>query len=159
MNERVKSHNGKSDPSWRCSLLPRAVPRVKDPSSCCSSRCLICDGSPRTRRLPSRNCHPNEHECGLQRRRRRGLESVAGDLPLLEYHAVRDDRTRPAHAALNGMILVADQEVWHDHFPPWGFNCRCTITATDEVLCWLHSLQSRRRSGNLLRQARQPNES
>jgi uncharacterized protein with gpF-like domain len=34
-----------------------------------------------------------------------------------------DDRTRLAHAALNGMILPADHEFWRDHVPPWGFNC------------------------------------
>ena len=65
--------------------------------------------------------------------RRRGLEAVTDDLPFWEYHAVMDDRTRPAHAALNGTILPADHEFWRDHFPPWGFNCRCTITATDEI--------------------------
>ncbi|HEY6330146.1 MAG TPA: ADP-ribosyltransferase [Blastocatellia bacterium] len=65
--------------------------------------------------------------------RRHGLEAVVDDLPYWEYHAVMDDRVRPTHAALNGMILPANSPFWNDHFPPWGFNCRCTITATDEV--------------------------
>jgi SPP1 gp7 family putative phage head morphogenesis protein len=63
--------------------------------------------------------------------RRQGLEAVKEDLPFWEYHAVMDDRTRPAHAALSGMILRADSPFWNEHFPPWGFNCRCTVTATD----------------------------
>jgi len=65
--------------------------------------------------------------------RRHGLEAVADDLPYWEYHAVMDDRVRPTHAALNGLILPANSPFWNSHFPPWGFNCRCTVTATDEI--------------------------
>ena len=65
--------------------------------------------------------------------RRRALESVADDLSYWQYHAVMDDRVRPSHAALNGLILPADHEFWNDHYPPWGFNCRCSVTATDEI--------------------------
>jgi hypothetical protein len=42
---------------------------------------------------------------------------------------VLDDRTRPQHAALDGLILPASHEFWDEHYPPWGFNCRCTVTA------------------------------
>lgn len=55
--------------------------------------------------------------------RRRGLEDVADDLPYWEYHAVLDDRTRPAHAALDGLIKPANDPFWDEHYPPWGFNC------------------------------------
>jgi len=65
--------------------------------------------------------------------RRRGLEDVSNDLPFWEYHAVLDDRTRPTHAALDGIILPANHEFWSDHFPPWGFNCRCSVTATAKM--------------------------
>lgn len=61
--------------------------------------------------------------------RRRALEEVTDDLSLWEYHAVMDDRTRPQHAALDGMVLPADHPFWDEHYPPWGFNCRCTVTA------------------------------
>lgn len=61
--------------------------------------------------------------------RRRGMEEVSDILPLWQYSAVMDDRTRPAHAALHGMILPATHEFWNDHYPPWGFNCRCVVTA------------------------------
>ena len=63
--------------------------------------------------------------------RRQALEGVADDLPFWQYHAVLDDRTRPKHAALDGIILPANHEFWSDHFPPWDFNCRCSVTATD----------------------------
>ena len=65
--------------------------------------------------------------------RRHALESATDDLPLWEYHAVMDDRTRPQHAALDGMILPADHPFWDEHFPPWGFNCRCATTARAEL--------------------------
>lgn len=64
--------------------------------------------------------------------RRRALEDAADDLPYWQYHAVMDDRVRPTHAALNGLILPANHPFWNDHFPPWGFSCRCAVQATDE---------------------------
>ncbi len=65
--------------------------------------------------------------------RRRALESTVEDFPFWQYHAVMDDRVRPTHAALNNMILPATSPFWTDHFPPWDFNCRCSVTATDEL--------------------------
>jgi SPP1 gp7 family putative phage head morphogenesis protein len=65
--------------------------------------------------------------------RRQALEELKDDLPFWQYHAVMDDRTRPAHATLNGMIQSADSPFWDTHFPPWGFNCRCSITATSAL--------------------------
>lgn len=61
--------------------------------------------------------------------RRRQMESVSDLLPFWEYSAVNDDRTRPTHRALDGVILPADSPFWDTHFPPWNFNCRCTIIA------------------------------
>lgn len=65
--------------------------------------------------------------------RRRAFEEVADDLPFWEYSAVNDDRTRPAHKACDGLILPADHEFWATHFPPWGFNCRCSVIARADV--------------------------
>lgn len=47
-------------------------------------------------------------------------------LPFLKYSAVLDRRTRPQHAAWNGTILPVDHPFWLTHFPPCGWNCRCT---------------------------------
>jgi hypothetical protein len=65
--------------------------------------------------------------------RRRALEEVAEDLPYWQYNAVLDDRTRPSHAALDGLIYPADHEFWNEHYPPWGFNCRCNVTAQTSI--------------------------
>jgi len=65
--------------------------------------------------------------------RRRALERVAEDLPYWQYHTAGDDRVRPEHAVLNGIVLPANHEFWNTKFPPIGFNCRCTVTATAEI--------------------------
>ena len=38
-----------------------------------------------------------------------------------------DDRTRPLHRAWHGTILNVDDPWWETHFPPNGWNCRCTV--------------------------------
>jgi SPP1 gp7 family putative phage head morphogenesis protein len=61
--------------------------------------------------------------------RRKGMEESADLLPFWEYSAVNDDRTRLTHRALDGLIYPANHEFWNTHYPPWGFNCRCTVIA------------------------------
>jgi SPP1 gp7 family putative phage head morphogenesis protein len=48
-------------------------------------------------------------------------------LPFLRYSAVMDRRTRPLHRAWHGTILPVDHPFWRTHFPPNGWNCRCTV--------------------------------
>lgn len=47
--------------------------------------------------------------------------------PWLRYVAVMDDRTRHEHREWHGTILGVDHEWWSTHFPPNGWNCRCTV--------------------------------
>ncbi len=47
--------------------------------------------------------------------------------PFWRYQTAQDDRVRDAHAALDGIVLPANDPFWQTHFPPWDFNCRCTI--------------------------------
>jgi SPP1 gp7 family putative phage head morphogenesis protein len=61
--------------------------------------------------------------------RRRAMEEIADELPLWQYSAVLDDRTRPTHRALDGIILPSDHPFWDEHYPPWGFSCRCVAVA------------------------------
>jgi SPP1 gp7 family putative phage head morphogenesis protein len=65
--------------------------------------------------------------------RRRAMEEVVSDFPFWQYRTVGDDRVRPAHAALNGIILPANHSFWSTHYCPWDFNCRCSVTPTDEI--------------------------
>lgn len=49
--------------------------------------------------------------------------------PFWMYVAVMDQRTRPAHAALNGKIFRFDDPIWASCWPPNGYNCRCRVRA------------------------------
>ena len=47
--------------------------------------------------------------------------------PYGKYSAVRDSRTRPTHAALNGKVYPLDHPFWNTWWPPNGFKCRCDV--------------------------------
>lgn len=44
-----------------------------------------------------------------------------------EYKTVGDDKVRPEHARLHGVILPWDDERWNKIWPPNGWKCRCYI--------------------------------
>lgn len=52
--------------------------------------------------------------------------------PYLMYTAVLDARTRPTHAARDGIIRPSDDAFWDNNLPPIDFNCRCGTIALDE---------------------------
>ncbi|MEQ1644562.1 MAG: phage minor head protein [Pyrinomonadaceae bacterium] len=62
--------------------------------------------------------------------RRLAQDEVKDILPVWEYSAVGDDRTRPTHMALDGLQYSADHTFWNKYYPPWDFRCRCTVIAT-----------------------------
>lgn len=53
--------------------------------------------------------------------------------PYLKYVTVGDDRVRPSHAKLDGTIRRVDDPFWDTHFPPWEYNCRCTVQRLESV--------------------------
>lgn len=65
--------------------------------------------------------------------RRKQMEETAELLPFWQYSAVNDDRTRPTHRALDGIVLPADHPFWNEHYPPWSFNCRCSVFSLPEM--------------------------
>lgn len=52
--------------------------------------------------------------------------------PFWQYVAVMDEKTRPAHAAMNGLVFRFDDPFWDHFYPPNGFNCRCTVRALSQ---------------------------
>lgn len=70
-----------------------------------------------------------------QWKRIQALKDVA---PYLMYVAVKDDRTRPAHALWGGnatgrpIILPVDHPAWRIYFPPNGWLCRCNVIQLSE---------------------------
>jgi len=80
-------------------------------------------GSPQRLRTIYRTNKFSAYQCGrLQRHRARSQSR-----PFWQYVAVMDSRTRPSHAALNGVVYRADDPIWQSIYPPNGFNCRCRV--------------------------------
>lgn len=50
----------------------------------------------------------------------------------LKYTAINDSRTRPAHLALDAVIRHIDDPFWQTHYPPNGYQCRCSVLAITE---------------------------
>ena len=49
----------------------------------------------------------------------------------IRYMAVLDNRTRPAHRAWADIVLPIDHPFWDTHYPPNGWNCRCSVMIVD----------------------------
>ena len=49
--------------------------------------------------------------------------------PMLQYHAVRDSRTRLSHRQLEGTVQPADSDFWAKYYPPWAWACRCWVSS------------------------------
>ncbi len=60
------------------------------------------------------------------------IERLKAVRPYLRYVAVMDGRTRPLHAAWHNTVLPVDHPWWDTHFPPNGWNCRCSVQSLNE---------------------------
>lgn len=52
--------------------------------------------------------------------------------PVLRYIAINDQRTRPAHHALHGLMMPVGDARWANLAPPLGFNCRCSLVSLSD---------------------------
>jgi SPP1 gp7 family putative phage head morphogenesis protein len=53
-------------------------------------------------------------------------QRVKEERPYLQYVAIRDNRTRPDHAMIDGTVRPIDDSFWQFYYPPNGYRCRCT---------------------------------
>jgi SPP1 gp7 family putative phage head morphogenesis protein len=49
------------------------------------------------------------------------------DTIALQYMTMEDDRVRPTHEVLDGIIVPKNDPFWKLHFPPWEWGCRCRV--------------------------------
>lgn len=60
------------------------------------------------------------------------IEAQAHVAPFLMYDAVDDFRTRPLHAKWDRTVLPVTSDWWRTHYPPNGYNCRCSVIQLDK---------------------------
>ncbi len=66
-----------------------------------------------------------------------GRQSVMWDdsplFPYVQYSAILDNHTRPAHRALHGVVMRKSDPAWQAIAPKNGYNCRCTVIELMEI--------------------------
>jgi SPP1 gp7 family putative phage head morphogenesis protein len=82
-------------------------------------------GSPR--RLE--NIYRTNMQAAFSASRYQSLMQNTHSRPYWQYSSVNDYRTRPAHAAMSGLVYRYDDPFWSTFYPPNGYRCRCTVTA------------------------------
>jgi SPP1 gp7 family putative phage head morphogenesis protein len=60
------------------------------------------------------------------------LQETKDLFPNLKYRSVGDNRVRPEHEKLNGIIRPIDDPFWSKYYPPLDWRCRCDVVATAE---------------------------
>jgi SPP1 gp7 family putative phage head morphogenesis protein len=55
------------------------------------------------------------------------MQEVKKSRPYWQYITVGDEKVRPSHAILSGMVFHADDEFWAENYPPNGHRCRCGV--------------------------------
>jgi SPP1 gp7 family putative phage head morphogenesis protein len=55
------------------------------------------------------------------------IQETKDEAGFLMYDAIDDERTREEHREWDGTILPVDDPWWMSHYPPNGWNCRCSV--------------------------------
>lgn len=117
---------GQTFEQWKAGLQPRLEAagwwgRVADPSLTGTDR-VVNVGPRRLRTIYDTNLRMARATALWGR-----IQAAKQQLPWLRYSAVMDSRTRPQHRAWHNIVLPVDHPWWQTHFPPNGWNCRCTV--------------------------------
>lgn len=89
---------------------------------------LVQLGSPRRLRTIYNTNMRTAHAAGRWERIQRNKKVF----PFLRYVSVMDGRERPEHGAWHGTVLPIDDPWWDTHYPPCGWNCRCTAVPMNQ---------------------------
>lgn len=73
----------------------------------------------------------NAYVCGRSAKKWVRASARKGE-PYLEYVTKKDNRVRPAHVMLDGIIRRRDDHFWDTFYPPNGWLCRCTTKTYKE---------------------------
>jgi SPP1 gp7 family putative phage head morphogenesis protein len=119
-------HNGGTFEQWQANLVPTLEKagwwgRVEDRELTGTSQPVFV-GPRRLRTIYDTNLRMSRAAGQWAR-----IQESKARSPYLRYSAVMDTRTRPLHRQWHGTILPVDHEWWDTHFPPCGWNCRCTV--------------------------------
>lgn len=71
--------------------------------------------------------YENAVACSQMASKWQQFEGNSATLPMLKYVTAEDDRVRPAHAAMDGIVRPLNDIFWARFFPPNGWNCRCDV--------------------------------
>ena len=62
-----------------------------------------------------------------------GMDSdIKERFPCWRYIASTAINPRDSHAKYSGMVFSKDDPIWHKIFPPWDFNCKCSVEDCDD---------------------------
>ena len=60
------------------------------------------------------------------------IQSQKNIFPLLKYVTAGDERVRPGHAALDGIVKPVNDPFWDKYMPPGDWQCRCQVIQLSE---------------------------
>lgn len=86
--------------------------------------------------------------------RYKAMKENSGDRPYWMYDAKNDNKTRPAHKALDGKVFRYDDPFWNTHYPPNGWHCRCNVVAVNEDEIQERNLSVESSKGKLTEESR-----
>lgn len=71
-------------------------------------------------------------QSGIMAQKWNDIQANTDLFPNLKYQTQHDDRVRPEHAALDGIIAPIGSDFWKKYYPPNGWRCRCDAIQTAE---------------------------
>jgi SPP1 gp7 family putative phage head morphogenesis protein len=60
------------------------------------------------------------------------IQRTARLFPKLRYTTINDDLVRKDHEEMDDMVYPITDPIWLTHYPPNGYNCRCTVRKARE---------------------------